>query len=150
MTRSTEDVLTQPQIEAIKATQEIIKRMAENSAKTKTIFIAVTVAMASFVKPEATLQTAIGLAVYIFISISLWHMDATYLRFERQFRSHSNAIVDGSVDLIEQWQFNPSLYKAESVISIMLNNFTTRIYRIAIYVSIPADLYVVFKVWSLG
>lgn len=80
MTRSTEDVLTQPQIEAIKATQEIIKRMAENSAKTKTIFIAVTVAMASFVKPEATLQTAIGLAVYIFISISLWHMDATYLR----------------------------------------------------------------------
>ena len=54
--RASNTQLSTQEIEAIKATQEIIKRMADNSAKTKTIFIAVTAAMGTFVKVEVSAQ----------------------------------------------------------------------------------------------
>ena len=139
--------LSAQEIEAIKATQEIIKRMAENSGKTKTIFIAITAAMGTFVKVEESMQTLMALAVYVALSVTLWHMDATYLRLERQFRNHSNAIVAGSIPSLDRWRFNPAAYAAESVVSIMLRNFTLRIYRVAVTCSAAAIAYVAMRLW---
>lgn len=48
--RARNTMLSTHEIELIKINQEIIKRMADNSAKTKTIFIAVTTAAFSFLK----------------------------------------------------------------------------------------------------
>ena len=137
--------LSPQEIEAIKTTQDIIKRMAENSAKTKTIFIAVTAAMGAFLKPEVSLQTLFALLVYLALTVTLWHMDASYLQLERKFRSHSNAIVSGSISSLDRWLFNISKYKAESVTSIMMKNFTTRIYRVACVCSGVAIAYIAFR-----
>lgn len=123
--------LSTQETEAIKATQEIIKRMADNSAKTKTIFIAVTAAMGTFVKVEVSAQTLIALVVYLALTLTLWHMDAKYLQLERKFRSHSNAIVNGCIPALEWWKFNISRYSEESVLNIMWRNFSTRIYMLA-------------------
>lgn len=142
-TREPSSQLSPQEIEAIKATQEIIKRMADNSAKTKTIFIAVTAAMGTFVKVETSVQTLFALLVYLAITAILWHTDASYLKLEQQFRNHSNAIVAGTISSLDRWQFNISKYDAESIFSIMFRNFTTRIYLIAAGCSFLATIYVV-------
>lgn len=46
--RDKNSVLTQSEIEALKVTQDVIKRMADNSSKTKTAFIALSVAVLTF------------------------------------------------------------------------------------------------------
>lgn len=144
-TRDPSSLLSPQEIEAIKTTQDIIKRMAENSAKTKTIFIAITAAMGAFLRPEVSLQTLFALLIYLALTVTLWHMDASYLRLERKFRSHSNAIVSGSISSLDRWLFNISKYKAESVTSIMMKNFTIRMYRVACVCSVVAIAYVVIR-----
>ncbi len=128
--------LSQQEIEAIEITQGIIKRMAENSSKTKTVFIAITAAMGAFLKLEPARETLFTLIVYTAIVIVLWRADSTYLQLERKFRCHHKAIVDGAIPSLECWRLDISKYQSESVGRIMFCNFTTRIYLIAFIAAI--------------
>lgn len=99
------------EIEAIKINQDIIKRMADNSAKMKSIFVTlvgVGVTLLGMEKVYLSWFIAVG---YIFIAFVLWYMDASYLRLEQQFREHHKAIVDGTVTNLGQWRFNPAKYQ---------------------------------------
>lgn len=133
--RDRNTVLTPNEIEAIKINQEIIKRMADNSAKTKTVFLALFAA-------AVTLHNSIRLDCYVlfgYISVifALWYTDAKYLhakylQLERQFRKHHQAIVNGSINYLDQWAFNPAKYKVEPVAKIMFLNFTMWLYWLAL------------------
>lgn len=132
------------EIEAIKATQEIIKRMAENSAKAKTTFMAVTAALVVFVKPEVTWLTALTLLAYLIITFALWRTDAKYLQLERAFRLHHSAIVDGSIPALDVWAWKVGglLKRCESVSSIMFKNFTMWLYWCAEVIGLALLAYV--------
>lgn len=109
------------EIEAIKANQEIIKRMADSSARVKTAF-AVLVG-ASGVLLGGGLVVAGWIVVVVFI---LWWMDVSYLRLERQYRMHHAAILDGTVNYLDQWDFNPNRYPV-SILRVM-GSFSVLIY----------------------
>lgn len=119
-------VLMPNEIEAIKVTQEVIKRMTDNSAKTKTVFLALFAA-------AVTLHKSITMDAFVFLGMAsvivcLWYTDAKYLQLERQFRMHHQAIINGTVGYLDQWKLNPAAYKTEPVPKIMFCNFTMFIY----------------------
>lgn len=128
-------MLSAPEIELLKMTQEIIKRMADNSAKTKTLFVGVTTAAIAFLKFDPSVHNLLALLAYLVVTIALWETDARYLRLERLFRHQYHAVVEGSVPALELWWMNLSRYEEESVGRIMLTNFTMWIYQIAVLVS---------------
>lgn len=136
-------LLSNNEIEAIKMTQEIIKRMAENSAKTKTVFLAITTAMITLVDTEISLRTVFALSVYLILTFALWQTDAQYLRLERLFREHHNAICDGTITALDQWRLNIGKYDAESTYSIMFKNFTMWIYYIGAGTTVILLIYVI-------
>lgn len=122
--------LTPTDIEAIKINQEIIKRMADNSAKTKTVFIALFAAIVTFHKSiHLDCFVLIG---FISIVFATWYTDAKYLQLERQFRKHHQAIVNGAINQLDLWTFNPAKYKVEPVAKIMFLNFTMWLYWLAL------------------
>lgn len=128
--RDRNNVLMPNEIEAIKANQEIIKRMADNSAKTKTVFLALFAA-------AVTLHKSIHLDCFVllgFVSVifAMWYTDARYLQLERQFRKHHQAILNGTIGYLDQWAFNPVKYKVEPVAKIMFLNFTMWLYWLAL------------------
>lgn len=133
MTRSPD--LSAQEIEALKMTQDIIKRMAESSSRTKTIFLAVTAAFATMTKPEDAYAVP-ALAVYAVLTLDLWWTDARYLRLERQFRKHHTAIACRKIPTDLIFLMDPSLYEVESAPAIMLKNFTMWIYLIAFVIAI--------------
>lgn len=92
--RDRNSVLTQSEIEALKVTQDVIKRMADNSSKTKTAFIALSVAVLTF--SQGKMPSNFVLFGYLIFIMAFWYTDAKYLQLERAFRSHYNTIVDGS------------------------------------------------------
>lgn len=118
------------EIEAIKVNQEIIKRMAENSAKTKNVFLALFAA-------AVTLHKTINIDGFVLLGffsviLSMWYTDAKYLQLERQFRKHHQAILNGTISYLDQWSFNPSKYEVEPVAKIMFLNFTMWLYWLAL------------------
>lgn len=129
--RARNTMLSTHEIELVKINQEIIKRMADNSAKTKTIFIAVTTAAFSFLKFDPSVHNALALLAYLVVTFALWETDANYLRLERLFRHHHNAIIEGTVPTLDLWRMGVGRYQEESVWRIMFTNFTMWLYMIA-------------------
>ena len=68
MNKTRDVFLSADEIEIIKLTQDIIKRMAENSSRTKTIFIAVTTAVVTFSEVQISLWTIVLLIAYLLIT----------------------------------------------------------------------------------
>lgn len=134
--RDRNTMLSAPEIELLKMTQEVIKRMADNSAKTKTLFVGVTTAAITFLKFDPSVHNLLALLAYLVVTVALWETDARYLRLERLFRHQHHAIVDGSVPALELWRMNLSRYEEESVGRIMFTNFTMWIYQIAALASV--------------
>lgn len=134
--RDRNTMLSAPEIELLKMTQEVIKRMADNSAKTKTLFVGVTTAAFAFLKFDPSAHNLFALMAYLVVTVALWETDARYLRLERLFRHQHHAIVDGSVPALELWRMNLSRYEEESVSRIMFTNFTMWIYQISALVSV--------------
>lgn len=147
ISRDPNAMLSPYEIEAIKATQEIIKRMADDSAKAKTTFIAVTAALLAFVKPEISWMTAFTVLAYLCITVALWYTDAKYLQLERAFRLHHNAIINGSLGSLNLWAWKVGglLKQCESVRSIMFRNFTMWLYWIACTASVVLLLFLLWK-----
>ena len=129
--RDRNSVLTQSEIEALKVTQDVIKRMADNSSKTKTAFIALSVAVLTF--SQGKMPSNFVLFGYLIFIMAFWYTDAKYLQLERAFRSHYNTIVDGSTPYLDMWSFKVGalLAKQTCVGGIMLTNFTMWIYWIS-------------------
>lgn len=126
--RDRNTMLSAPEIELLKMTQEVINRMADNSVKTKTLFVGVTAAAIAFLEFDPSVHNLLALLAYLVVTIALWETDARYLRLERLFRHQHHAIVDGSVPALELWRMNLSRYEEESVLRIMFTNFTMRAY----------------------
>lgn len=85
--------LTTNDIEAIKINQDIIKRIAENSAKTKNIFLAIFTAIITFHK-SFTFDGFVFLGL-LSVIFAFWYSDAKYLQLERAFRKHHQNILHG-------------------------------------------------------
>lgn len=148
MTNTTRDdnyQLSQQEIEVLKMTQDIIKRMAENSSKTKTAFVAITGMLSAFVKFDTSFQTLATLIIYLFITIVLWITDFKYLRLERQFREHHKKIVEGTISTKACWMMQTSSYPVESSWKIMCQNFTMQIYFFSVLATIVGVLYIICK-----
>lgn len=123
--------LTTNEIEAIKINQDIIKRMAENSAKTKSIFLAIFTAIITFHK-SFTIDGFVFLGL-LSVILSFWYSDAKYLQLERAFRKHHyNILHENKNNPLSKWEFNPNKYKPEEhIFKTMFMNFTMWIYWVA-------------------
>lgn len=98
------------EIEAIKVNQDIIRRMANNSDRVKSLFVTLVGVGVTLLGTDNvcfTLPVAIG---YSFVAAVLWYMDSRYLRLEQQFRKHHDAIVDGTVTVLGQWRYDLTKY----------------------------------------
>lgn len=132
-TRDRDALLHSQEIEAIKINQDIIKRMANNSQHIKNSFLVLSGAILTFGTKVIAGHIPFILG-FIIVALSFWYMDAKYLRLERLFRKHHNAIVDGSVNYLDQFSFNITKYKESNIFKLMFNNFTMLIYPIMIVV----------------
>lgn len=135
--------LSQQKIEALKMTQDIIKRMAENSSKAKTAFIAITGMLSAFVKFDTSFQTLVTLIIYLFITTILWITDSKYLRLERQFREHHKKIVEGTISTQACWMMEVTSYPVESSWKAMYRNFTLQLYVIPVGATIVGVCYII-------
>ena len=105
--------LSSDEIEALKMNQGIINRMAENSGKMKKFYLNGCGALIALYKIDNNIRSWKIMVVFLFMSVILWYLDAKYLMLERQFRQHHNAIVNGEVTYLGQWDFNPYRYKVD-------------------------------------
>lgn len=144
MNKTRDVFLSADEIEIIKLTQDIIKRMAENSSRTKTIFIAVTTAVVTFSEVQISLWTIVLLIAYLLITCALWQVDALYLRQERLFRQHYVAIVNKEISIKEAWNLNVSRYETEKVFHIMFRNYTMWIYQLSLLFTFVLTVYCFF------
>ena len=135
------NILYNMDIEALKVNQGIINRMADNSAKCKTIFLAITTAMVTFAKQDDLCFNVFAIAVYLVLTIALWYSDAKYLQLERMFRVHHQRIIDGTYDKRQAWEFNLKKIDPPSMKGIMFKNFTMLLYMIATSMSACLLLY---------
>lgn len=126
--------LSEQEIEALKITQGIIKRMADNSQKLKTWYLSLC-AICAVLVGQYFFSCAL-LVVFIAVSMVFWHMDAKYLHLERKFREHYQAIIDSSIPNLDQFACRVDAYNVESVSAIMLKNFSVRIYPVFIFIAI--------------
>ena len=118
--------LSPNEIEAIKALQAIISRMAENSAKTKNFFFTISAAFVALIGTTA-LPLPIILAGYAAITAGMWVMDARYLQLEQRLRGTHKQIVNGCLPELDAWMFAPSR-DCMPLWRLMLWNFSTAIY----------------------
>lgn len=133
--RSNNTILDEYELEAIKINQEIIKRMSDNSQKIKNFFMVLSGLLITLFSNNNNNSNKI-IIIYIIIGLVFWFMDANYLKLERQFRMHHQAILNGSISYIEKYNFNPNKYKY-SILKTMFNSFSILIYPcIIVFVSI--------------
>ena len=125
--------LSQQEIEAIKVTQDIIKRMSDNSQKMKNIFLGASAVFYALIGKGLAYSGCKVFLAYAIISIMFWFLDSRYLLLERKFRDHNIAIVLGSIPSLEVWGFNPHKYQRESIWKTMFS-FSEIIYPIMIFV----------------
>lgn len=133
--RSPDAVLSESEIEALKMNQGIINRMAENSRKTKNLYLTGCAALTALYKIDATISSLKIFIVFITMSCTLWYLDTRYLLLERQFRKHHNAIVHRELRCLEQWNFTPGRYSVGGLYSAMFS-FSVLLYPICILVCI--------------
>ena len=138
------NILYNIDIEALKVNQGIINRMADNSAKCKTIFLAITTAMVTFAKQDDLCFNVFAIAIYLVLTIALWYSDAKYLQLEKMFRAHHQRIVDGTYDKRQAWEFNLKQIEPPTIKSIMFRNFTMALYMIASVTSACLLVYLIF------
>ncbi|WP_300709699.1 hypothetical protein [uncultured Desulfovibrio sp.] len=119
--------LSPQEIESIKATQDIIKRMAENSQKTKTCFLAMCAFFCAMLGKDIVEFSLRVYGAFFLLTVAFWVMDAKYLQLERRFREHHKAIVYGTIPSLEMWNFAPARYATASLARIMFS-FSTLIY----------------------
>lgn len=112
--------LSSNEIEAIKVTQDIIKRMADNSQKTKTLFISICAGFYALLGAKLLAFNYKTMSVFLIVCVILWVVDARYLQLERCFREHHKAIVTGIAPL-DVWNFNPKKYKASCIFYTMFS-----------------------------
>lgn len=122
--------LNKNEVEAIKVTQDIIKRMAENSQKTKTLFISICAGFYALLGAKLLAFNYKTMSVFLLVCVVLWCIDARYLQLERCFREHHKAIVGGIAPL-DAWNFNPQRYKTSCLVCAMFS-FPLLIYPILI------------------
>lgn len=123
-------LLDQNEIEAIKICQEIIKRMAENSAKTKNFFFAISAAFVALIGSSSFQLGRTAIASYLVIAVAMWYMDARYLQLEQMFRGVHSRIVNGCQPNLDNWMFWPEKADAQPILKLMLWNFSTAIYPV--------------------
>ena len=99
--------LSAQEIDAIKVTQEIIKRMAENSQKMKTSFLATCAFFCAILGRGIIALNWRTYAAFLLITFIFWVMDARYLQLERKFREHHKAIVSGSISSLSGYGYFP-------------------------------------------
>lgn len=114
-------LLSVQEIDAIKLTQEIIKRMAENSQKIKNYFLATCAFFCAIIGHGVIVLDRRTCVAFLAIAIAFWATDARYLRLERQFREHHKAIVAGAISSLEMWDFSPTRYNVVSTIRTMFS-----------------------------
>lgn len=124
--------LSEQEIEALKITQGIIKRMADNSQKLKTWYLSLCALCAVLAGQE--LFSRASFLVFVAVSIVFWHMDAKYLHLERKFRQHYQAIIDSSIPNLDKFACRVTAYSVESLPAIMMKNFSVRIYPVFIFI----------------
>lgn len=130
--RSESSLLDEHEIEAIKINQAIIKRMADNSQRIKNYFLIfsgliITIDKVGQSAGNTSFNNIFVIAGYIVVGLAFWFMDANYLKLEKQFRMHHQAIVDGSIPYLEKYRFNPANYQY-SILKVMFNSFSIIIY----------------------
>ncbi len=125
--------LSSDEIEALKMNQGIINRMAENSGKMKKFYLTGCAALIALYKIDNNIRSWKIMVVFLFMSVILWYLDAKYLMLERQFRQHHNAIVNGEVTYLGQWDFNPYRYKVDCLYKTMCS-FSVCLYPISIVI----------------
>ena len=119
--------LSAQEIDAIKVTQEIIKRMAENSQKMKTCFLATCAFLGAILGRGLVVFDCRVYTAFLLITLAFWVMDARYLQLERQFREHHKSIVGGSISSLETWDLSPARYPVMNLFRIMFS-FSVWIY----------------------
>ena len=102
--------------------------MADNSQKMKNYFLVFSGLLITIFNNNMNWKIIIG---YIIVGLVFWFMDANYLKLEKQFRMHHQAIVNGSLPQLEKYNFNPNKYKC-SLLKTMFNNFSIFIYPFVI------------------
>lgn len=139
--RSESSLLDEHEIEAIKINQAIIKRMADNSQRIKNYFLIFSGLIITIVSSmnNTDFNNIFVIIGYLIVGLAFWFMDANYLRLEKQFRMHHQAIVSGSIPYLEQYRFNPAKYRY-SIFKVMFNSFSIIIYPILL-ISVSLILY---------
>lgn len=125
--RNKDAQLSAQEIDAIKITQEIIKRMAENSQKMKTCFLATCAFFCAILGRGFIALSWRTYASFLLITFIFWVMDARYLQLERQFREHHKAIVSGAISSLEMWDCSPTRYPVMGIFRTMFS-FSAWIY----------------------
>lgn len=133
--RDPNSAISSDEIEALKMNQGIINRMAENSGKMKKFYLTGCAALIALYKIDSDIQIWKILIVFLIMSVMLWYLDAKYLMLERQFRKHHNAIVNGEVTYLGQWDFNPSRYKVDGLYETMCS-FSVCLYPISMLICV--------------
>ena len=125
--RDNNSQLSAQEIEAIKVTQDIIKRMAENSQKMKTCFLAMCALFYAILGKDIAEFNLKMYGAFLFPTVAFWVMDAKYLQIERQFREHHKAIVYGTIPTLATWDFSPARYRVKNLFFTMIS-FSAWIY----------------------
>ncbi|MGL4524806.1 MAG: hypothetical protein ACRCVN_04725 [Spirochaetia bacterium] len=123
--------LKEYEIKAIELNQGIIERMAGNSQRTKTMFLALCAGVGTFMGSGSLCVGPIGFLWLSLLGFFFWIIDARYLQLERQFRAHHKALVSEELSTQEAWMFNPSSYKGVSLIRVMFS-FSQILYPVMI------------------
>lgn len=119
-----------------------IERMAANSFKCKSWAIALTCAVLALNKIETNILTPV---IAIFALVSLWWLDAYYLRLERLFRELYNTVRLGDLS-ISPYDMNikPYMDKVDSEFQIMFTKSELPVYvptlAISLLYAIPVIL----------
>ena len=113
--------LSEQEIDAIKINQDIIKRKAESSQKTKNFFLGISAAFFVLLGRGAIAFDWQTWCAFSVIVLTFWIIDARYLRLERQFREHHKAILSGALPSLENWDFSPARYNVASTLRIMFS-----------------------------
>lgn len=128
--RDRSTLLNQNEIEAIKVCQDIIKRMAENSAKVKNFFFVISSAFVALIGSSSFQFGWAAIASYIVIAAAMWFVDARYLQLEQMFRGVHNRIVNGCQPNLDSWMFRPRKEDAQPLWKLMFLNFSTAMYPV--------------------
>ena len=115
---SLDPVLLDARIRHLQMLQSAIDRMAENSARLKTLCISVSAALVAFSASAKEPNVLLFSVPLIFVFGGL---DAQYLRLERAFRSRFDSVR--SSDLIERVDFpiSPSFSAGNHLASVLLS-----------------------------